>query len=169
MKKLYYIYLLLFLSPLSYGNTNPLIAAETSEKVMSQNELTAQEKIELKNTIISTIKVINDNDAMEGQMSVLGEGRLFLPKSPKAPILMMDFDKNELFTISFKRVNEQSSWSEAFIYFPPYKRSLIETKFNESDFTQGIGLTFDKLSEHTVKHSASNGMEAYETKEYTFD
>lgn len=162
-------YLLFFIIPFSYGNTSSLEVEAKSENVMSQNELTEQEKIDVKNAIISAIKIINDNDGMENQTGVLGEGRLFLPKSPKAPILIMDFEKNTFFKVSLRRVNEQSPWSEAFIYFPPYNRSSIETKFAESDFNNVMGLTFDKISENTIQHSASNGMDAYETKEYTFD
>lgn len=170
MIKLRYIcYVLFSIVPFSYGNTNSLLVEEKSEKVMLQNELTEQEKIELKNAIMGTIKVISDNDAMEEQAKFFGEDTLYAPKSPKAPIVDLIFQKDNLFRVNFIRKAESSPWNEASIYFPFIKLSSIETRFNEQDFNNVMGLAFDKISEHIIQHSASNGMEAYETKEFTFD
>lgn len=169
MMKSCYLYLLLSLVSFSYGNANPLLIGEKSEKVMSQNELTVQERTELKNAVIGAIKVINDNNAMEDQKKFFGEDTLYVPKSPKAPILIMIFKKDNLFKVNLNRKTEQSPWTLASIYFSPNQRSSIETKLEENDFNNVMGLAFDKISEHTIQHSASNGMDAYETKEYTFD
>lgn len=136
---------------------------------MSEYELTQQEKIDVKNAIVGAIKVINDNDSMDEQIKFFGKDTLYASKSPKAHILRKIFKKDKLFMLVLDKRNERTPWNQGLISFLSYKQQPIETVFSESDFTQVMKLTFDKLSEHTVQHSASDDMEAYETKEYTFD
>lgn len=166
-KKIFFLAVPFFILP-CYGEENIPLANNQQENVMSQNELTQQEKIEVKNAIVGAIKVINDNNAMDEQVKFFGKDTLYAPKSPKAPILERVFEKGELITLDFIK-NKDGLWNKVVIFFPSYKRLTIKTEFDEKYFTQEMGLTFDKLSEHTIQHSASDGMEAYETKEYTFD